>query len=106
MARRGAGGRTRRAASRACSVAAVDKKSPAAEVGLLPGDVVVAVDGVEVQRALDFQRAMLDRRPGDKVALIVLRKGKPLTLSLDLGRARPTPPSRRRALPGTCSGWS
>jgi serine protease Do len=39
---------------------------------------------------LDFQRAMLDRRPGDKVPLTVLRKGSRLTLSLTLAQASPS----------------
>ena len=49
-------------------VAAVEKKSPAAEIGLQPGDIVTNIDGIEVSRALDFHRAMLDHKPGDKLA--------------------------------------
>jgi serine protease Do len=65
-------------------VAAVDKKSPAAQSGLLPGDVITAVDDVEVKRALDFQRAMLDHKAGDTVALSIERHGKPETMTLEL----------------------
>jgi serine protease Do len=67
-------------------VAAVDKNSPAAESGLLPGDVVTAVGEAEVKRALDFQRAMLDRKAGERVALAVDRNGKAATLTIELAR--------------------
>jgi serine protease Do len=75
-------------------VAAVDKKGPAAQSGLLPGDMVTAVDGAEVKRALDFQRAMLERKAGDKLALTVRRDGKSLMLSLELANLpeAPQPP--------------
>jgi serine protease Do len=66
------------------AVAAVDKKGPAAEGGIQPGDIVTAVGDSEVKRALDFQRAMLGRKPGEKLALSVQRQGKPLTLSVTL----------------------
>ena len=66
------------------TVSAVDKKSPAAESGLQPGDVVTRVGDIEVKRTLDFQRAMLDRKIGDKVQLAVQRVGKPITLSVTL----------------------
>ena len=46
-------------------VGAVEAKSPAAEAGLAAGDVITAVDDAEIQRPLDFQRAMLDRKPGE-----------------------------------------
>jgi serine protease Do len=47
--------------------------------------VITAVDKQEVQRPLDFQRAILDRKPGEKIRLAVRRAGEPLTLNLTLG---------------------
>ena len=75
-------------------VGGVEAESPAAEAGLAAGDVVVAVGETEVQRPLDFQRAMLERVPGDAIQLTVRRSGKPLTLSLTLGKAAETRPWR------------
>jgi serine protease Do len=66
------------------NIATVEKKSPAADAGLQSGDIVTAVENTEVKRALDFHRAMLNRKPGDKVSLAIARKGNPLTLSLTL----------------------
>ena len=80
-------------------VAAVEKKSPAADIGLQPGDVVTNIDGAEVNRALDFHRAMLDHKPGDKLALVVVRKGKPAELDLTLAEV----PEMRR--PAANSTW-
>ncbi len=66
-------------------IGAVETKSPAAEAGLAPGDVVTKVDDIKIQRPLDFQRAMLDRKPGQKIHMAVLRTGEPLTMKLTLG---------------------
>ena len=56
------------------------------------------VDDTEVRRPLDFQRAMLDRKPGQQVRLAVRRGHDPLALSLTLGEcpeaAKPTRPAR------------
>lgn len=65
-------------------VASVEKKSPAADCGIQPGDVVTAVGDSDIHRALDFQRILLDRRPGDKLDLSVQRGGKTLTVNLQL----------------------
>jgi serine protease Do len=75
-------------------VASVEKKSPAAESGLQAGDMVTAVGDTDVQRALDFRRAMLDRTAGDQVDLSVRRDGRSLTVSLRLAE---TPAANRPA---------
>jgi serine protease Do len=66
---------------------AVEANSPAAEAGLLAGDVITNVEDVEVRRPLDFQRAMLDRKAGQQVRLAVRRGGESLSLKLTLGDA-------------------
>jgi serine protease Do len=65
----------------------VEPKSPAAEAGLVAGDVITAVDDLKVERPLDFQRAMLDHRAGDLLQLTVRRakSAKALNISLTLG---------------------
>ena len=66
-------------------VGAVEAKSPAAEAGLAAGDVITAIDNKDIQRPLDFQRAMLDRKPGEKLQLAIRRAGESLTLNITLG---------------------
>ena len=68
-------------------VATVEAKSPAAQAGLAQGDVITAVDDAEIHRPLDFQRAILDRKPGQQVRLAVRRAGDPLMLNVTLGDA-------------------
>jgi len=65
-------------------IASVEKKSPASESGLRAGDVVTAVGNEDVHRALDFQRAFLDRKPGEKVELAVQRDGRSINMSIVL----------------------
>ena len=69
------------------TVGAVEPKSPAAEAGLVAGDVVTAIDDFTIERPLDFQRAMLDRKAGDTLHLTVQRSesAKSLKLNLTLG---------------------
>lgn len=66
------------------TLASVEKESPAERSGLKPGDVITAVDEMEVQRSLDLHRALLDRKPGDKVKLSLQREGESLTVDLVL----------------------
>jgi len=68
-------------------VETIEKKSPAAEAGLKAGDVITAIAGTEIHRALDFQREMLDRKAGDKVEITVRRDGKSRNLDLVLGES-------------------
>lgn len=74
-------------------LAAVEKKSPAAEAGLRQGDVITAVGETDVRRALDFQREMLGRKVGDKVDLTVQRDGHSLSVSLVLAETPDTAPA-------------
>jgi serine protease Do len=71
--------------TRGMVVEAVQGNSPAAQAGLTIGDVVTTIDDQEIRRALDFQRAMLDYRPGQKVRLAVRRGKETVTLNLALG---------------------
>jgi len=66
------------------TVAAIDQKSPAAAAGLRAGDLITAVDDIDVRRNLDFYRAMLQRGAGDDVQLAIRRCGDPMTIKLTL----------------------
>jgi len=70
-------------------VTSVDEKSPAARSGLEPGDLITDVGEVAVRRPLDFHRAMLERKVGEKVELRVRRDGEPQTLQLILAEVPP-----------------
>lgn len=75
-------------------IAGVLRGSPAERGGVLPGDVLIAVDG---QSVLDT-RAMLERvaalQPGQNALFRVRRNGKDVELTVAVAR-RPIPPSPR-----------
>ena len=80
---------------RGMAVGAVEPKSPAAEAGLKAGDVIVAIDDLAIERPLDFQRAMLDRKPGETLRVAVRRaSADSVALKLKLGTV---PESQRLA---------
>jgi pimeloyl-ACP methyl ester carboxylesterase len=58
--------------------------SPAAQAGVLSGDVVVSVDGKPLTAVDDFLRAVRAHRAGDTVAVELRRAGQPLTLAIRL----------------------
>ena len=71
------------------AVGTVEKSSPAAEAGILPGDLITTVGETEVQRPLDFQRALLETAAGQQLALTVHRGQETLHLTLKLAEAAP-----------------
>ncbi len=72
------------------TVAAVEKKSPAAQGGLKAGDVITAVNNTKIHRKLDFYRAMLGCKAGTKVQLAVRRGGKQMAVRfrVEAGRSQ------------------
>lgn len=75
-------------------VQGVEPESPAAESGLQPGDLVESVEGEAIERSIDFERALMDHKPGDALNVEIVRDGEPLALTLVLaGRAAEVPPA-------------
>ena len=73
-----------------CEVATVDPESPADKIGIRRGDFLVGLAGEPLATSLDFQLGLIDRKPGETVAVEVLRDGKRRTLALTLAQ-RPMP---------------
>ena len=63
----------------------VGRESPAEKAGLKEGDVILKLDGVELTTKEQFQDLLKEKAPEDRVALELLRDGKPETLTLRLG---------------------
>jgi len=78
-------------------VSAVEPNSTAQEIGVRTGDRIVALDGSRVETWEGFQREMLDRKPGEKVSVSVVREGSRETLQGELGA---DPEDKRHALLG------
>ncbi len=64
----------------------VSPGGPAAEAGVKPGDVIVAIQAKPVATGRELVRAMESIAPGEKVALRVRRDGKPVEMTVE---ARP-----------------
>ena len=60
--------------------------SPATEAGLREGDIVVAFEDTVIRGPLALTQRIHARRPGDTVALTVIRDGVKETLEVKLGR--------------------
>lgn len=65
-------------------VAKVIEESAAEEAGLKEGDVIIAIDGKEMNKMADMQEYLAKKRPGDKVTVTYLRDKKKNTKSITL----------------------
>jgi len=57
----------------------------AAKAGLRPYDIIVEIDGKEVENNIALQRAITAHRPGDKIVFKVFRGGKQETITVTAG---------------------
>jgi serine protease Do len=78
---------------RSCSVDRLERDSPAARAGLMPGDQLVQVADLRVACSLDIERALLDYRAGDHVPVVVRRNAVEHRLDMILEAAAKTPPA-------------
>jgi serine protease Do len=66
-------------------VSDVTRDSPAAKAGLERGDVIAAIDGTPINDAAHLRTMIALAGRGKHVAVQVERRGKPMTLQVDLG---------------------
>jgi putative serine protease PepD len=59
--------------------------TPAARAGLKSGDVIVRMEGTQINSSEDLTRTIDSKQPGDKLAVTFLRGGKPHTVTVTLG---------------------
>ena len=57
-------------------LAQIEPDGPAAKAGLLPGDVVIKLDGIEINGVDDLIRVLDRDHIGKKLAMDVLRMGR------------------------------
>lgn len=70
-------------AKRAVVVEGVEPNSPAAAAGVKAGDVIAAVDDIDVLTSIDVERGLIDKAAGAKVPLKVTRDKVGVTLELN-----------------------
>ena len=78
-------------------VSAVEPNSTAQEIGVRQGDRIVALDGSRVRSWAGFQRQMMNREPGEKVSVTVVRDDSRKTYEGELGA---DPEDKQHALLG------
>lgn len=71
-------------------VAGLTESGAAAAAGIETGDIIVAVNDREVTKNSELQEIIGGKRPGDKVALKVMRDGRQKTFELTLRNANGT----------------
>ena len=61
-------------------VASVEKDGPAHKAGLEAGDIILKLDGREIDRSSDLPALVAEMRPGTRARLEILRNGAPKTI--------------------------
>jgi len=64
----------------------VMEDSPAEKAGLKPLDIILKIDGKEMNSSNEVQNAIALRKPGEIVTLSILRDGKPMKIQVKLGQ--------------------
>ena len=63
----------------------VEKDSPAEKAGILAQDIILKVNGKQIESNIDLQRTIGNTAPGTKVAMSVWRKGAPKEITVTVG---------------------
>ena len=78
-------------------VASVVEDDPAGKAGVKTSDVIIEVNGEEIEDGADLIRTVAALEPGEKVKLMVWRDGKKRLLTAILGEREPTRVAKRQA---------
>ena len=69
-------------------VSTVEKGGPAEKAGLEPGDVILRIDGREIDRSTDLPAQVSDMKPGTRARLEIVRKGASKTIDVTIGEMK------------------
>jgi S1-C subfamily serine protease len=84
--------RWQRTSGSVAAVAGVAPESPAEAAGIVPGDLLEAIDGVSIDDVAGFAAQLAESAPGRSLELRLRRGGQPQTLAITLGEwRRPQP---------------
>jgi serine protease Do len=84
---------------RGALVSQVDPKGPAADAGLKPGDVILAVDGQAIERSSEVPPLVAAIKPGKKVTLTVWRDKSERSLRVEVDELPEEPAMAMRNAP-------
>ena len=63
----------------------IGDNTPAANVGLRRGDVIIRLGGHDINKFSDLRQALDAHRAGDNVKVDIVRAGNPMTIDIVLG---------------------
>ena len=63
----------------------VEKDSPAEKAGILAQDIILKVNGKQIESNIDLQRTIGNTAPGTRVAMSIWRKGAPKEITVTVG---------------------
>lgn len=72
--------------AKGAKITAITRESAASKAGLKVGDVITKINEDDIEDADDVAKAVRAHKPGDKVAVSILRDGKEQTISAELGK--------------------
>jgi serine protease Do len=74
---------------RGALVSSVESGSPAENAGIKAGDVLLAIDGKQVERSAELPPMVAAVKPGGKASFEIWRDGKKQTLGVTIGELKP-----------------
>ncbi|MBI1820453.1 MAG: Do family serine endopeptidase [Nitrospirae bacterium] len=69
-------------------VSEVFEGDPAARAGIQPGDIITKINGHDITSTSTLSRLIASLPPGKKTDMVILRDGKPKTISITLGERK------------------
>ena len=66
----------------------VETGSPAEETGLLPGDILLSLNGTRIYGLADLETLLYAFDPGDKAEIVIYRKGRQYSGTITVGEAK------------------
>ena len=91
--------------ARGALVSSVENGSPAAKAGLKPGDVILKVDGADIQSSVELSSRVASMKPGTSARLDVWREGKAREISVAVGETRSQQTARATKSISRVRGW-
>lgn len=79
--------------------------SPAAAAGIRQGDIILGLDGKEVKDVAQLQRLVADTPVGKRVAVMIFREGRQMTLNLVLGNTESETATRTKPQETAPANW-